>query len=67
VLFQIAFNLLSEIHSDSNQWTIRVLVSRMWHYRGGTDVGAIQHTDLVLLDIEVGVIVLQLLRFLCSL
>jgi hypothetical protein len=63
----MAFNLLSEIHSDSNQWTIRVLVSRMWHYRGGTDVGAIQHTDLVLLDIEVGVIVLQLLRFLCSL
>ncbi|XP_047084782.1 uncharacterized protein LOC124696039 [Lolium rigidum] len=48
----MAFNLLSEIHSDSNQWTIRVLVSRMWHYRGGTDVGAIQHTDLVLLDIE---------------
>jgi hypothetical protein len=39
----------------------------MWHYRGGTDEGAIQHTDLVLLDIEVGVIVLQLLRFLCSL
>jgi hypothetical protein len=63
----MAFNRLSEIHSDSNQWTIRVLVSRMWHYRGGTDVGAIQHTDLVLLDIEVGVIVLQLLRFLCSL
>ncbi|KAK1612070.1 hypothetical protein QYE76_035743 [Lolium multiflorum] len=49
---KMAFNLLSEIHSDSNQWTIRVLVSRMWHYRGGTDVGAIQHTDLVLLDIE---------------
>jgi hypothetical protein len=63
----MAFNRLSEIHSDSNQWTIRVLVSRMWHYRGGTDEGAIQHTDLVLLDIEVGVIVLQLLRFLCSL
>ncbi|KAM0871585.1 hypothetical protein ACQ4PT_039291 [Festuca glaucescens] len=41
----MAFNLLSDIHSDSNQWTIRVLVSRMWHYCGGTDEGAIHHTD----------------------
>jgi hypothetical protein len=58
MLIQMAFNLLSEIHSDNHQWTICVLVSRMWHYRGGTDEGPIQHTDLVLLDVEVGVIVL---------
>ncbi|KAM0823597.1 hypothetical protein ACQ4PT_070773 [Festuca glaucescens] len=50
--FKMAFNLLSEIHSDSHQWTICVLVSRLWNYRGGTDEGAIQHTDMVLLDTE---------------
>ncbi|KAM0919994.1 hypothetical protein ACQ4PT_007868 [Festuca glaucescens] len=49
---KMAFKLLSEIHKDSHQWTICVLVSRLWHYRGGTDEGAIQHTDLVLLDTE---------------
>jgi hypothetical protein len=49
----MAFSLLSEIHKDSHQWSIRVLVSRMWHYRGGTDDGPIKHTDLVLLDVEV--------------
>ncbi|CAM0872263.1 unnamed protein product [Alopecurus aequalis] len=47
-----AGSLLSEIHKDSNQWTICVLVSRMWHYRGGTNEGPIKHTDLVLLDNE---------------
>ncbi|XP_047093720.1 replication protein A 70 kDa DNA-binding subunit A-like [Lolium rigidum] len=51
-LLPMAFNLLSEIHSDNHQWMICVLVSRMWHYRGGTDEGPIQHTDLVLLDVE---------------
>lgn len=51
-LLEIAYNLLSEIHKDSHQWTICVLVSRMWHYRGGTDLGPIKHTDLVLLDAE---------------
>ena len=53
LLLQMTFSLLSEIHKDSHQWTIRVLVSRMWNYRGGTDEGPILHTDLVLLDIEV--------------
>ncbi|KAM0840949.1 hypothetical protein ACQ4PT_059342 [Festuca glaucescens] len=43
-------NLLYEIHKDSRQWTICVLVSRMWHYRGGTVEGPIKHTDLVLID-----------------
>jgi hypothetical protein len=52
----MAYSLLSEIHSDSHQWTICALVSRMWHYRGGTDVGPIKHTDLVLLDTEVSAI-----------
>ncbi|KAM0917769.1 hypothetical protein ACQ4PT_009213 [Festuca glaucescens] len=48
----MAFSLLSEIHKDNHHWTICVLVYRMWHYRGGTDVGPIKHTDLVLLDTE---------------
>ncbi|CAM0905545.1 unnamed protein product [Alopecurus aequalis] len=48
----MAHTLLSEIHDKSNQWTICVVVSRMWHYRGGTDDGPIRHTDLVLLDKE---------------
>ncbi|KAM0912335.1 hypothetical protein ACQ4PT_012850 [Festuca glaucescens] len=47
---EMLINLLSEIHKDSRQWTICVLVSRMWHYRGGTDEGPIKHTDLVLID-----------------
>jgi hypothetical protein len=50
----MAHSLLSEIHRDSIQWTICVLVSCMWHYHGGTDEGPIKHTDLVLLDEEVG-------------
>ncbi|KAM0874511.1 hypothetical protein ACQ4PT_037356 [Festuca glaucescens] len=49
---EMAVNLLSEIHSDSNQWAISVLVSRMWHYRGGTNEGPLQHTDVVLIDQE---------------
>ncbi|CAM0910507.1 unnamed protein product [Alopecurus aequalis] len=49
---RMAHTLLSEIHEKSNQWTICVCVSRIWHYRGGTDHGAIRHTDLVLLDQE---------------
>ncbi|KAM0902532.1 hypothetical protein ACQ4PT_019216 [Festuca glaucescens] len=49
---EMAINPLREIHKDSHHWTICVLVSRMWHYRGGTDEGAIKHTDLVLLDTD---------------
>ncbi|KAM0851549.1 hypothetical protein ACQ4PT_052350 [Festuca glaucescens] len=52
VVASMEFSLLSEIHKDSNQWTIRVLVSRMWNYRGGTDEGPIIHGDVVLLDKE---------------
>jgi hypothetical protein len=51
--FQMAYNLLSEIHNDSHQWTICALVSRLWLYRGGTDEGTLKHVDLVLLDAEV--------------
>jgi hypothetical protein len=53
VPLQMAYSMLSEIHKESNQWTICVLVSRMWHYHGGTDEGLIKHTDLVLLDSKV--------------
>ncbi|KAM0923140.1 hypothetical protein ACQ4PT_005704 [Festuca glaucescens] len=52
VVASMEFSLLSKIHKDSNQWTIRVLVSRMWNYRGGTDEGPIIHGDVVLLDKE---------------
>jgi hypothetical protein len=63
IFHQMAYSLLSEIHKDSHQWTICALVSRMWDYRGGTDVGPIKHTDLVLLDEEVSAtsLVLELL------
>jgi hypothetical protein len=57
VLLQMAHSLLSEIHKDSHQWTVCVLVSRMWHYRGGTGEGPIKHTGLVLIDKEVGIII----------
>jgi hypothetical protein len=53
MLFQMAYSLLSQIHKDSHQWSICVLISHMWHYGGGTDLGPIKHTDLVLLDTEV--------------
>lgn len=53
MLLQMATSLLSQIHDGEQKWTICVYVSRMWHFRGGTDEGPIQHTDLVLLDSEV--------------
>ena len=53
MFLQMACSKLSEINNDSDQWTICVLVSRLWHFRGGTDDGPIKHTDLVLLDSEV--------------
>uniref|UniRef100_A0A453AXQ1 Uncharacterized protein n=2 Tax=Aegilops tauschii subsp. strangulata TaxID=200361 RepID=A0A453AXQ1_AEGTS len=45
-------SLLSQINDREMFWNAKVLVSRMWHYRGGTDEGAIMHTDIVVLDKE---------------
>ena len=53
---------LSEISDNSDQWTICVFVSRLWHFRGGTDEGPIKHTDLVLLDSEVSATALEWTR-----
>jgi hypothetical protein len=46
-------SLLSQINDREMFWNAKVLVSRIWHYRGGTDEGAIMHTDIVVLDKEV--------------
>uniref|UniRef100_A0A8R7QHJ8 Replication protein A OB domain-containing protein n=1 Tax=Triticum urartu TaxID=4572 RepID=A0A8R7QHJ8_TRIUA len=45
-------SLLSHIHEKVLFWNAKVLVSRIWHFRGGTDEGNIVHTDLVVLDQE---------------
>ncbi|XBJ05445.1 hypothetical protein VPH35_024231 [Triticum aestivum] len=45
-------SLLSQINDREMFWNAKVLVSRIWHYRGGTDEGAIMHTDIVVLDKE---------------
>jgi len=55
----MAINKLSELTIGDDQSTICVLVSRRSHFRGGTDEGPIIHTDLVLIDSEVGPIVLD--------
>lgn len=47
---KMGYQLLSEVHNQSRKWTISVLVSHLWFYRGGTDNGPIQHMDLVVLD-----------------
>jgi hypothetical protein len=46
-------SLLSQIHDKQLSWNAKVLVSRVWHFRGGTDEGTIVHTDIVVLDQEV--------------
>ncbi|XP_020150591.1 uncharacterized protein [Aegilops tauschii subsp. strangulata] len=45
-------SLLSQISDREMFWNAKVLVSRIWYYRGGTHEGAIMHTDIVVLDKE---------------
>ncbi|KAI5003033.1 hypothetical protein ZWY2020_027683 [Hordeum vulgare] len=45
-------SLLSQIHDKEMTWNAKVVVSRMWHYRGGSDNCPIVHTDVVVPDQE---------------
>ncbi|XBH61034.1 hypothetical protein VPH35_115546 [Triticum aestivum] len=45
-------SLPSQINERELFWNAKVLVSRIWYYRGGTDEGDIMHTDIVVLDKE---------------
>ena len=47
------FSLLSLVHTKELYWNVKVLVSRLWEYRGATDDGPLVHTGIVVLDQEV--------------
>lgn len=49
-------SLLSQNNDREKSWNVCVFISCMWHFRGATNEGAIMHTNLVMLDQEVGLI-----------
>ncbi|XP_044453161.1 uncharacterized protein [Triticum aestivum] len=49
---KMEFCSLSQLRQGTTIWRIRVYVSRLWQYCGGTDHGPIKHTDMVLLDAQ---------------
>jgi hypothetical protein len=47
------FTLLSELQRHDIHAVIRVSVIRKWDFRGISDIGPVQHVDMVLADEQV--------------
>nr|XP_045088768.1 uncharacterized protein LOC109769775 [Aegilops tauschii subsp. strangulata] len=46
----MAYQALSELKPGVKNWNVCVHVSHLWKYRGGTDIGPVQHVDMVLVN-----------------